>query len=217
MSTISSIGKIAYIYHQPTDTWHPVAGMTDSSANINWTGNHVFGTSSDVTINRSIVAKNGINNFTNVAERNTKVPTPTDGTFALVVVGSSMQIQYYYAGAWRLYGSDAYIEERADANLAAGVYSIQATDAGKTLDMNLAAAHTVKVPLDATLNLPIGSQIAFIQANTGQTTFEAEVSGLSTVTILSKNSNKKLAARYSQAILIKKAANTWYLMGDLTA
>lgn len=217
MSTISNLGKIAYIYHQPTDTWHPVAGMTDTSANFNWTGNHVFSPSSDFTVNKSIVAKNGINNFTNVAERNTKLPSPTDGTFALVQVGTSMQVQYYHAGAWRLYGSEAYIEERSDANLTNGIYTIQVTDPGKTLDLNIAAAHTIRVPLDSTINLPVGSQIAFIQSNTGQTTFDGEVNGLNVVNILSKNSNKKLAARYSQAILVKKGPNTWYLMGDLTA
>jgi hypothetical protein len=218
MSTISNIGKIAYIYDQPTDTWHPVAGMTDTSADITWTGDHTFSSSSDIVINKTAVAKNGINNFGSVSERNTKIPTPTDGTFALFVNGTSMYVQYYHAGAWRLYGSDAYLEERTSANMPDGVtYTIQASDAGKTLDMNLVASHTVKVPLDSTANLPIGSQLAFIQANTGQTAFEGEAVGINSVTILSKNSNKKLASRYSQGLLIKKAANTWYLMGDLTA
>jgi len=218
MSTISNIGKIAYIYNQSTDTWHPVAGMTDTSADFTWTGDHTFATSSDVIINKTVVAKNGVNNFTNQAERNTKIPSPTDGTVALFINGTSMYVQYYHAGAWRLYGSDSYIEERTSANMPDGVnYTIQASDAGKTLDMNLVTAHTIKVPLDSTANLPIGSQLAFIQANTGQTAFEGEAVGINSVTILSKNSNKKISARYSQALLIKKAANTWYLMGDLTA
>ena len=219
MSTISNIGKIAYIYDQPTDTWHPVAGMTDASANFTWTGDHTFTAASDVTINNSIVAKNGINNFTNTTERNAKIPSPTNGTIALVIDGTSLQLQYYYNGAWRLQGSDAYMEERTSANLVSGssTYVLQASDPGKTLDMNVSTVHTVRVPLDSKLNLPINSQIAFIQSNTGQTVFEGETEGLASVSILSKNSNKKLSSRYSQAILIKKAANTWYLMGDLTA
>lgn len=219
MSTFSNVGKIAYIYHQPTDTWHPVSGMTDTSADFNWTGDHVFSPSSDVTMNKTVVARNGINNFTNVAERNTKIPAPVDGTLALVQVGTSMQVQYYNAGAWRLFSSDAYLEERASTSLNPGttVYSLQMSDTGKTLDMNLTTAHTVRVPLDSTLNFPLGSQIAFIQSNTGQTIFEGQIDGGTSVSILSKNSNRKLATRYSQGILVKKAPNTWYLMGDLTA
>ena len=218
MSVISNIGKIAYIYNQSTDTWHPVAGMTDASADFTWTGDHTFSTSSDVIINKSVLARSGINNFANEAERNTKIPTPTEGTLALFVNGTSMYAQYYHSGSWRLVGSDAYLEERTTLNMAGGTtYAIQVSDSGKTLDMNSLAAHTVRVPLDTTANLPIGSQLAFIQANTGQTSFDGEAVGPNSVTILSKNSNKKLAARYSQALLIKKAANTWYLMGDLTA
>lgn len=219
MSTLSNIGKIAYIYHQPTDTWHPVAGMTDTSANFTWTGDHTFAPSSDIVVNKSLVAKNGINNFTNVAERNAKIPSPTDGTMALIIDGSSMHVQYYYNGVWRLLGSDAYLDEKTSANLVSGssTYNLQISDIGKTLDMNIATVHTIRIPLDSTLNFPIGSQIAFIQSNTGQTVFEGEPGGLTSVSILSKNSNKKLSSRYSQAILIKKAANTWYLMGDLTA
>jgi hypothetical protein len=59
----------------------------------------------------------------------------------------------------------------------------------------------------------VGTQIAFIQTGAGQLVF-VPASG---VTLLSKNSNRKVAARYSPATLIQKSANTWVLIGDLTA
>jgi beta-lactamase superfamily II metal-dependent hydrolase len=60
---------------------------------------------------------------------------------------------------------------------------------------------------------PTGTQIAFIQVGAGQTTFAAGPG----VEILSKNSNKRISARYSPATLIKRDTNTWILIGDLTA
>lgn len=215
MAEKSSIGKVAYIYNQADDTWYPVAGVADATANYSWTGSHTFAPSSSVVVNKSLVAKNGINNFTNVAERNTHIPSPTDGTIALVIVNGAMQVQIYLNGAWRLYGSNAFLEEKT--SFPSNIYNIELLDAGKTVEINSSSTVTVRVPLDTTLNFPVGSQMAFIQTNTGQVVFEGESAGITTTSILSKNSNKKMSARYSQAVLVKKAANTWYLMGDLTA
>lgn len=211
MSDVSSVGKIAYIYDQASDTWYPVAGMTDASADFDWTGNHSFASSSAVEFNQSVVAKNGINNFSSVAERNTKIPSPTNGTLALVLVNGIMQVQFFNNGAWRLVGSNANLDEKSAS------YTVQLSDAGKTIVMNSSSANSITVPLDSQVNFPIGSQLAVIQKGSGQTTFIPGTDGSTSVTINSKNSNRRIAARYSQAIIVKDAANTWILMGDLTA
>jgi hypothetical protein len=49
--------------------------------------------------------------------------------------------------------------------------------------------------------------------NTGAVTF---VQG-SGVNILSKNSNKNIASRWSGATIVKTDTNTWVLIGDLIA
>ena len=211
MSEISNVGKIAYIYDQPSDTWYPVAGMTDASADFSWTGNHEFSASSAVRFGQSVVARNGLNNFASVTDRNTAIPAPTNGTMAIVLVNNVMQVQIFNNGAWRLVGSNALLDEKS-AN-----HVLQIQDAGRTIVMNSSSANTVTIPLDSQANFPIGSQMAFIQKGAGQTSFVAGTDGATSVTIYSKNSNRRLSARYTQAILVKEAANTWILMGDLTA
>jgi hypothetical protein len=218
MSTTSNVGKIAYIYEKATDTWYPVAGMTDSSAEFNWTNNHTFASSSSVNIRGSVVASSGVNSFSDVNDRNTKIPNPANGTLALVVVNNVIQPQYFYNGAWRLIGSNAFLEEITSSDFINGnTYNLKLVDAGKTLEMNSTSTNIVNIPLNSTISFPIGTQIAFIQSNVGQTQFVGAASGLDSVLILSKNNNKKISSRYSQAIIVKRATNTWYLMGDLTA
>jgi hypothetical protein len=79
--------------------------------------------------------------------------------------------------------------------------------------MNVSSGHTVTIPTNAQVPFQIGTQIAFVQIGLGQTSFTSVLG----VEILSKNSNKKISARYSPATLIKRDTNTWILIGDLTA
>ena len=71
----------------------------------------------------------------------------------------------------------------------------------------------VTIPPNSSAPFPIGSRLDVVRVGTGTVTF---VQG-SGVTINSKNSNKKIAARYSAASIIKTDTNTWVLIGDLTA
>jgi hypothetical protein len=218
MPTVSNIGKIAYIYDGPSDTWNPVAGMTDTSAEFNWTNNHKFSSSANLRSEGSFVAAGGVNSFSDINDRNVKIPSPVNGTLALVVVNNVIQPQYFYNGAWRLIGSNAFLEEVTSSNFVNNnIYNIKLSDAGKTLEMNSSATHIVTIPLNSSISFPIGTQIAFIQSGTGQTQFVGAASGIDSVSILSKNNNRKLSSRYSQAILVKRETNTWYLVGDLTA
>lgn len=213
MADISSVGKVAYVYNEADDTWYPVAGATNTTEDFAWTGDHSFSQGSNVTVSGPLVAAGGINAFTSTTDRNTKITNPVDGTIALVVVNNILQPQYYYNGAWRLFGNNAFFDAEKNAD-----YQLILSDAGKTLRMNSSSANTVTIPLDSTVSFPIGAQIAIIQTGTGQTSISgASVLGGNSVTIKSKFGNKKLAAQYSQAIIVKESANTWLLMGDLTA
>lgn len=215
MSTISNVGKIAYVYNQATDTWHPVAGMTDASANFNWTGEHTFSQevviNNSVDINGNLVLKGSFNYFGSEAQRDATITSPVDGDFALVFISGSLQPQYYVNGAWRVVGSNAFLNNKTSS------HTLVMSDAGKTLDFNSSSTAVVTIPTNSNIAFPIGSQIAFIQSGTGQISFVGQTSGSETVVINSKNGNKKTSTQYTQSILVKKDINTWYLFGDLTA
>lgn len=215
MSTISNIGKIAYVYDEASNTWFPIAGMTDTSADFNWTGENSF--SEEVVINNSadingnLLLKGSLNYFGSVALRNSAIPSPVDGTFALVAVGGTVQPQYFSGGAWRLVSSNAFVVDRTAS------HTLAIVDAGTTIDFNASSGVTVTVPTNASVPFPIGTQIAFIQSGTGQISFTGQALPPESVVINSKNNNRRTAARYTQSILVKKGTNTWYLFGDLTA
>jgi hypothetical protein len=210
MSTISGVGKVSYIYNKSTDTWHPIAGYTNTSEDYTWYGFHNF----TQTVNFDVVlnAKAGVNNFASTIERDQVLTTsPAQGTVAFI--RSSNQLQYYSGTSWRLYGDNAQLLSKTTS------FVLSLADAGRTQDIESASSVTVTIPTNATLPFPVGTQIAFIQTGAGQVVFNPEIGPEpeNKVTLLSKNNNTKIAARYSPATLIKKSANTWILIGDLTA
>lgn len=75
-------------------------------------------------------------------------------------------------------------------------------------------AVTVTVPTDDTngITYPVGTSIDLLRTNTGVVTIAAAVG----VTV-NATPGLTLRARWSSATLFKRAANTWVLMGDLTA
>jgi hypothetical protein len=117
------------------------------------------------------------------------------------------QIQYYYNGVWRSYQDSTTLNEKTSS------YTLVLSDAGKTINMNVGTANDLTVPLNGSVPFVIGQRLDIVQTGAGQTTIVATGG----VTINSKNSNKKIAARYSGATLIKTDTNTWLLIGDLTA
>jgi hypothetical protein len=98
------------------------------------------------------------------------------------------------------------------ANAQAASYTLVLTDKDKLVEMGNASANTLTVPLNATAAFPIGSQINILQTLAGQTTIAATAG----VTI-NATPGLKLRAQWSSATLIKRAENTWVLIGDLIA
>jgi hypothetical protein len=211
MAIVSNIGKVAYVYDQATDTWHPVAGYTNTTESFSWSGAHSF--SNTVTFSSVLNARAGVNNFLDPAARDIAIPSPVNGIVVFVRQNNSgavlNQIQYFFNGSWRVYGENAQLLTK-NAN-----HVLELSDAGRTIEMDVATANTVTIPTNAAVPFLVGSQISFLQVGAGQTTFVA--SDPNTVTINSKNSNKRISSRYSPATLIKRDTNTWVLVGDLTA
>lgn len=91
-------------------------------------------------------------------------------------------------------------------------YTLVLADKNKVVEMGVASANTLTVPTNATVAFPVGSQINILQTGAGQTT----VAAAGGVTI-NATPGLKLRAQWSYATLIKRATDTWVLVGDLSA
>jgi hypothetical protein len=91
-------------------------------------------------------------------------------------------------------------------------YTLVLADDGDLVEMNVGTANNLTVPADNTVNFPIGTSIDILQVGAGQTTIVA-TSGV----IINRSTGLKLRTQWSAATLIKRAANTWVAIGDLSA
>ncbi len=90
-------------------------------------------------------------------------------------------------------------------------YTLVLADAGKLVELNNAAAITLTIPTDASVAFPVGTQVNILQTGAGQVT----VSGAG-VTI-NGTPGLKLRTQWASATLVKRATDTWVVMGDLSA
>jgi hypothetical protein len=92
-------------------------------------------------------------------------------------------------------------------------YTLTLVDASDIISMNNAAANSLKIPTDASVPFPTGTQITIRQAGVGVTTVSAVTPG--TTSLNSRGNVFGLAGQYAYATIIKIAANTWELSGDI--
>ena len=92
-------------------------------------------------------------------------------------------------------------------------YTLVAGDANKMVEMNVATANNLTVPLNSSVPFATGTIIDVVQYGAGQTTIVATGG----VTIRSANNWLKINARYGAATLVKIATDEWYLFGNLNA
>ena len=91
-------------------------------------------------------------------------------------------------------------------------YSLVLADDGKVVEVSNASPITVTVPLNSSIAFPVGTQILVLQTGAGQIT----LAGAAGVTV-NATPGLKLRAQYSSATLIKRATDTWVVIGDLSA
>jgi hypothetical protein len=90
-------------------------------------------------------------------------------------------------------------------------YTLVAADANTWIEMNVATANNLTIPPNSSVALPVGTVITVVQIGAGQVTL---VPG-SGVTILSSGSALRLNGQYSNAMLYKRATDTWVALGAL--
>ena len=91
-------------------------------------------------------------------------------------------------------------------------YTLIIGNADQIIEMNVGTANTLTVPLDSSVNFPTGTQITILQTGTGQTTITPATVGVT----INATPGLKLRTQWSSATLIKRAANTWVAIGDLS-
>jgi hypothetical protein len=94
-------------------------------------------------------------------------------------------------------------------------YTLVLTDNGKYVEMNNSSANALTVPPNSSVAFPVGSQITVIQTGTGTTT----ITPGSGVTVdyysLTGAATRTIKARWAAATLVKRATDTWVLIGNL--
>lgn len=93
-------------------------------------------------------------------------------------------------------------------------YTTVLTDNGKLVTLNNASAIAVTIPLNSSVNYPLGAQINMVQLGAGQVT----VSGAGGVTVVSTGATAatpKTRAQYSTLTAIQIATDNWLVVGDI--
>ncbi len=92
-------------------------------------------------------------------------------------------------------------------------YTLVLTDQGKIVEMNVAGANNLTVPLNSSVAFTIGTEIQVLQYGAGQTTIVATGG----VTLRSKSGQLKIGNQYTGVTLVKVGTDEWYVIGNLTA
>ena len=91
-------------------------------------------------------------------------------------------------------------------------YTLDMSDIGDLVELNVGTANTLTVPLNSSVAFPIGTKIDVAQYGAGQTTITAAGG----VTIRSFNGALKITGQYGAATLVKIGTNEWYCFGNLS-
>jgi hypothetical protein len=91
-------------------------------------------------------------------------------------------------------------------------YTLVIGDADKLVELSNAAAITLTIPTNSSVAFPTGTQIDLLQTGAGQVTV-----GGAGVTLQSEGAKLKLKGQYAAATLIKRATDTWVLIGNTSA
>jgi hypothetical protein len=95
-------------------------------------------------------------------------------------------------------------------------YTLVITDQSKIIEVNSSSSTSVTIPLDSTVNFPIGTYIVVMQTGTGQVTLDPTV-GIGEFVTVNTTPGLKLRTQWSMASLIKRGTNLWVAVGDLIA
>ena len=170
----------------------PTVALTSNSLTVNGTS-IALGGSGTITANASTLTGTSLNSSV------TGSSLTSVGTLTSLTVSGNVAV----TGA---------VVDHVITNQQTSSYTLALTDDGDLVEMNVATANNLTVPADNTVNFPVGTSIDILQVGAGQTTLVA-ASGVT----INRSTGLKLRTQWSAATLIKRAANTWVAIGDLSA
>ena len=170
--------------------------------------------------NQNIVTESATQTLTNKTLSSPTVTTPTL-TLSSTSSTTSGRIAFDATNDKIIVGDGTNAVEFSSSNLiistpsfTTNAYTAVLTDKDKWLELsNGATAGTFQIPTDATTNFPIGTQLNILQTGSGQITIAAVTPGTTTV---NGTPGLKLRSQWSAVTIIKRAANTWVAVGDLS-
>jgi hypothetical protein len=206
MPIINSTARPGYVYDADTNQWYELAGKVNTAAAYTWTSAQTF--DSAVNLNSTTISKN-LNIFLNPAARNAAIPAPIHGTMCFLkqnAGGNSINdLQIYDGSNWL-----SVVDPLYEFNQQSSSYTLVIADSFKMIEMS--SGGTLTIPLESSVNFPIGTAIDILQTGSSQVT----IAGASGVTVNS-TPGLKLRAQWSSATIVKRSADTWVAMGDLVA
>ena len=238
IQTQLTAGVTALSTHEADTT--SIHGIADTSLLVTTTGTQTLTNKTITSPSGLVKADVGLANVDNTADTAKPVSTAQATAIATAkseaIASATAQVDALLTGAPAALNT---LDELAaalgdDANFAASVttslglkvdsltpisqktasYTLSSlTERDDLIEMGSASPITLTIPTDATLNFPIGTSIDILQTGAGQVTI-APVSG--TVTV-NATPGLKLRTTWSSCTLLKRAANTWVVFGDLTA
>lgn len=209
MATIDNVGRPAWMYDTATDKWYAISGRISTGSNYVWTGAHEWQNNSQFT--GGLIATYKFNYFLNPAERASTVTSPHKGLLTFIEqdsVGNVInKFEYWNGSAWTSVNSLTETNQQSATS-----YTLSLSDRDKIVELNNSASITLTVPPNSSIAFPVGSSVTILQTGTGQVT----VVGGSGVTV-NANPGLKLSGQWAAATLVKRATDTWILLGNTTA
>ena len=137
-------------------------------------------------------------------------PALNDLTDVTITSSTTNDVVYYNGTTW----VNKYVASIPTlTNAQSGTtYTLVLGDAGKIVEVGNASAITLTIPTNGSVAYPVGTQITILQTGAGQITVTGPSGGT-----LNATPGTKLRAQWSSATLLKRATDTWVLIGDLTA
>jgi hypothetical protein len=125
-------------------------------------------------------------------------------------VSSASSTYLTQASASTTYATKTY-SDSVNINSQSASYTLVLADAGKTIEMNVASANDLTIPLNSSVDFPVGTSVDIIQYGSGSTTLVGDVG----VTIRSNLGYRTIGSQYSGATIYKRDTNEWLAIGNL--
>ena len=125
-------------------------------------------------------------------------------------ISSASSTYLTQASASTTYATKTY-SDSVNINSQSASYTLVLADAGKTIEMNVASANDLTIPLNSSVDFPVGTSVDIIQYGSGSTTLVGDVG----VTIRSNLGYRTIGSQYSGATIYKRDTNEWLAIGNL--